>query len=707
MALTTLYNKWRPRTFADPRDRPLVGQEPVARTLRQAILRQQVAHAYLFCGPRGTGKTSAARIFARAINCLAGLQGEPCNRCANCAALLDGRQLDLLIEIDAASNRGVEDARTLRDRLLQRPGGDGLTGRYKVYIIDEVHMLTKEAFNTLLKSLEEPPPHVIFVLATTDPQEILPTILSRCQRFDFRPISIEQLVAHLAHIASEEGVAVETRALETLARGARGGLRDAIGLLDQAFAYIGAGGDGRARQLSGVQVDAMLGLSRTDAIAEMVRAIGDADLASVLRATHAALDGGADVRALARQVVEALRAILLIIGGVPEVVDVEPGLRDAVALHARRFTLGRTIRAIKTLAALDAGLRTRTGDAALLFEVAVAEIVSEAAGTATATVRTATTAVTPPTFSGQQPVVLSAQLTEASTPPPPLNATPSTAPVRTEPVASATPGQSRPRPTKEIDPKTSGDEDGRLDARAARILVQTERPDGLAETSESVETARLEVAPPSRDEESEAHRQEHSEPREQVGLVSTVPVPDDVRRAAGGSTSASGGGSWPTSPSQGRGGAQRETARRRTTSTKPIDLGEAIAHWASVIERVGADGMVPIVGLLQGSVPSGLDPDGALAVSCGSNFFVQKLREPANQVGIERCASQVLGVPVRLRFHVTGTVSDGSSRRSHTVGAQDAFVARAARLLGGRALDPEEIAQLDRQAPLPLDGLPD
>ncbi|NCA14093.1 MAG: DNA polymerase III subunit gamma/tau, partial [Proteobacteria bacterium] len=203
MAPTTLYNKWRPRTFADSRDRPLVGQEPVARTLRQAIQRQQVAHAYLFCGPRGTGKTSAARIFARAVNCLAGLQGEPCNRCANCTSMLEGRQLDLLVEIDAASNRGVEDARTLRDRLLQRPGGDGLTGRYKVYIIDEVHMLTKEAFNTLLKSLEEPPPHVIFILATTDPQEVLPTILSRCQRFDFRSIPLEHLVAHLAHVAGE------------------------------------------------------------------------------------------------------------------------------------------------------------------------------------------------------------------------------------------------------------------------------------------------------------------------------------------------------------------------------------------------------------------------------------------------------------------------------------------------------------------------
>lgn len=139
--------------------------------------------------------------------------------------MLDGRQLDLLVEIDAASNRGVEDARSLRERLLQRPGGDGLTGRYKVYIIDEVHMLTREAFNTLLKSLEEPPPHVIFILATTDPQEVLPTILSRCQQFDFRPISLEHLVAHLAHVAGEEGVAVETRALETLARAARGASR--------------------------------------------------------------------------------------------------------------------------------------------------------------------------------------------------------------------------------------------------------------------------------------------------------------------------------------------------------------------------------------------------------------------------------------------------------------------------------------------------
>ncbi len=307
MAQTTLYNKWRPRTFADANDLPLVGQEAIGRTLRQAIVRNQIAHAYLFCGPRGTGKTSAARIFARAVNCQRGLQGEPCNQCGNCTALLDGRQLDLLIEIDAASNRGVDDARLLRERLLQRPGGDGLTGRYKVYIIDEVHMLTKEAFNTLLKSLEEPPPHVIFILATTDPQEVLPTILSRCQRFDFRSVALEKLVGHLEHVATVEGFAVEPRALEALARAARGGLRDAISLLDQAMAFGGESGLDGERRISTSQVDAMLGISRLDAVTQVARALGDQDLASALRASHRALNGGADVRAFNRQVVDFLR----------------------------------------------------------------------------------------------------------------------------------------------------------------------------------------------------------------------------------------------------------------------------------------------------------------------------------------------------------------------------------------------------------------
>src|SRR6266542_6685168 len=164
MPSVSLYDNYRSQTSADSADHPLIGKDHVTRTLRNAVATGQIAHAYLFCGPRGTGKTSAARILARAVNCKRGLSGEPCNSCENCQALLSGRQRDLLIEIDGASNRGVDDVRALRERLMQRPGGADLTGRFKVYIIDEVHMLTTEAFNALLKSLEEPPPHVIFIL---------------------------------------------------------------------------------------------------------------------------------------------------------------------------------------------------------------------------------------------------------------------------------------------------------------------------------------------------------------------------------------------------------------------------------------------------------------------------------------------------------------------------------------------------------------
>jgi DNA polymerase-3 subunit gamma/tau len=610
--------------------------------------------------------------------------------------MLNGRQLDLLVEIDAASNRGVEDARTLRDRLLQRPGGDGLTGRYKVYIIDEVHMLTKEAFNTLLKSLEEPPPHVIFVLATTDPQEVPPTILSRCQRFDFRSISLEQLVAHLAHIAQEEGVSVETRALETIARAARGGLRDAIGLLDQAFAYVGTGASLGARQVGAIQVDAMLGLSPTDAIAEVVRAIGDSDLAAALRGTHAALDGGAEVRVFARQVVEALRAILLVIGGAPDVVDLDPGLRDAVALHARRFTLGRTIRAIKALAALDVGLRTRAADAKLLFEVAIAEIVSEAPGMMGAVAPSQTDQGSPSrsgTVTAQQ-----VSLPVASRP----TVNPATAPNATTPA---------PRVGAETQAVSGGAVSlgavGRPATEAAGVEPQLERSDvrrdapfdGAADGEDGLEAR------------TDGERGEDSSPStvQSVGLEPRSPAvgADRFRRAVEPGRREASAGTWPTTKPPARAGAPREPYRRRGASPSQVDLANAVARWSAVIERVGTDGMVPIVGLLQDSFPSGVDPDGVLAVSCGSTFFVQKLREPANHVGIERCASQVLEMPVRLRFHVNETATDGSARRSVPSGAQDALVARATRLLGGRALTPDEVVQLDGQAQLPLHGLPD
>ena len=217
MASQVFYRKWRPQTLAE-----VVGQEPVTRTLARALQTGRVAHAYLFCGPRGTGKTSTARILAKAINCLESKNGEPCNACAMCQAVNEGRALDLM-EIDGASNRNLDDVRDLREKVNFAPN----SARYKVYIIDEVHMLTPPAFNALLKTLEEPPPHAIFVLATTEPHQVLPTIISRCQRFDFRRLTQADVVGKLQDICRQEGIQADSSALGLIAKAATGSLRDA------------------------------------------------------------------------------------------------------------------------------------------------------------------------------------------------------------------------------------------------------------------------------------------------------------------------------------------------------------------------------------------------------------------------------------------------------------------------------------------------
>src|SRR5512133_2025228 len=219
----SLYHRWRSRSFSE-----VVGQDHVTRTLRNAVATGRIVHAYLFCGPRGTGKTSTARILAKAVNCLDPQDGEPCNRCASCVTVTEGRAMDL-IELDAASNRGIDDARELRDKIRFSPS----ESRYKVYIIDEAHMLTSEASNALLKTLEEPPEHAILILATTESHKILATISSRCQRFDFRRIPMQAIVAQLEMICSAEGLSPADGVLDRVARMARGSLRDAESLLDQ------------------------------------------------------------------------------------------------------------------------------------------------------------------------------------------------------------------------------------------------------------------------------------------------------------------------------------------------------------------------------------------------------------------------------------------------------------------------------------------
>ena len=225
MAYKALYRTYRPQKFSD-----VIGQYVIVKTLQNAIKNDRVSHAYLFCGPRGTGKTSVARIFAKVLNCPNALDGEPCNNCEACKEISEGTCPDV-IEIDAASNNGVDEIRDLKEKVKFLPAGS----KYKIYIIDEVHMLTQSAFNALLKTLEEPPKHVIFILATTEPQKVISTIISRCQRFDFGTLSVNELVEALVNICEKENIKYDENALKTIASASEGGLRDAISLLDQAI----------------------------------------------------------------------------------------------------------------------------------------------------------------------------------------------------------------------------------------------------------------------------------------------------------------------------------------------------------------------------------------------------------------------------------------------------------------------------------------
>jgi len=324
MTAQALYRKWRPQTFDE-----LVGQRHVVRTLRNALLSGRVHHAYLFAGPRGTGKTTTARLLAKAVNCLAPEEERPCNECDICVAINEGRLLDL-IEIDAASNTGVDDVRELRERVGFRPN----EARYKVYVIDEVHMLSNAAFNALLKTLEEPPEHAIFVLATTEPHKILPTVLSRCQRFDFHRISIEEMVDRLAWLAEQERIEVERQALALIARQATGSMRDAESLLDQLASYNEGG-------ITVEEMRAVLGVGADETVMRITQALADGDVAKGLEAINAAVDKGTDPRQFARQMVEHMRALLLLrleSGVVPPHIPeaLLPALQDQAAAFSRR-----------------------------------------------------------------------------------------------------------------------------------------------------------------------------------------------------------------------------------------------------------------------------------------------------------------------------------------------------------------------------------
>jgi DNA polymerase-3 subunit gamma/tau len=300
---SSLYRKYRPQSFeADD----LFGQEHVVNTLRNAIALDRIAHAYLFCGPRGTGKTTTARLMAKAVNCLdPDPHHRPCNTCDACIAINRNATTDV-IEIDAASNRGIDDIRDLRERVKYAP----TQLRTKFYIIDEAHQITGAAANAFLKTLEEPPAHTKFVLATTDPEELLQTIVSRCQRFDFRRIGLEAMSACLRKVATLEHIEIEETAIDAIARHATGSLRDGLGLLDQVSLYREHAGE----ETVTVTVDLVrkvLGISRNERVEGIVAAIADRDAAAGLRLIGEAVDDGEDVRQLAKQILTYVRLLLI------------------------------------------------------------------------------------------------------------------------------------------------------------------------------------------------------------------------------------------------------------------------------------------------------------------------------------------------------------------------------------------------------------
>lgn len=294
MTYKALYRTWRPQNFKD-----IVGQRHITKTLQNALLNNRVAHAYLFCGPRGTGKTTTAKVLAKALNCTNGNPAEPCNICDNCRGVNDGSSVDVL-EIDAASNRGIDEIRDLREKVKFTPAA----GRHKVYIIDEVHMLTDQAFNALLKTLEEPPSHVIFVLATTEAHKVPVTILSRCQRFDFRRIKQEEMIDRLKEVTSGTGIVVEEEALQLIARAAEGGLRDALSLLDQASAFSES-------VVTASDIHNILGTVQQDIFIRMTKLLTGGQTGEALELIAQVSDMGKDLRLFAREITSYLRGLLI------------------------------------------------------------------------------------------------------------------------------------------------------------------------------------------------------------------------------------------------------------------------------------------------------------------------------------------------------------------------------------------------------------
>ena len=415
MATQALYRRYRSQTFDE-----LVGQEHIVRTLRNAIVDGRIGHAYLFTGPRGVGKTTVARLLAKAVNCLAEPSERPCGTCSMCVATAEGSAVDV-IEMDAASHTSVDDAREIIERVQFRPA----LGRYKVYIIDEVHMLSTAAFNALLKTLEEPPNHAIFVLATTEIHKVPATILSRCQRYTFNRHNVSDTVNHLRQIAITEGYHIEAGVAEAIARAATGSMRDALSIFDQLMSY-GSG------QVSMAMVQGLLGVTAAQEVITLAEALLNSDVAAALQVVARVASQGADMRQFSRDIVQHLRLVMLVKadpnGTAIEAAESEA---DAVRDQAKRAQMGSLVYWLRRMSELDYELRT-SPYGQLPLELAVVEaIAGPPASSAAPAPAPASRPVAPPSIAPVRPS--GGEVPRPSAPPAPQPTTPT--PVTPRPVA--------------------------------------------------------------------------------------------------------------------------------------------------------------------------------------------------------------------------------------------------------------------------------
>ncbi len=352
-----LYRRWRPQTFAE-----IIGQEHVSRTLANAVDSGRVAHAYLFCGPRGTGKTSTARILAKALNCQKGPTAEPCGRCDPCIEIAGGSSLDV-VEVDAASYRQVDETQEVLKGVRLAPAGD----RRKIYIIDEVHMLSSHSFNALLKTLEEPPDHIVFVLTTTEPHRILPTVLSRCQRFDFHRVSVGLLVKHLRKVSQAEGIDIADEAISLVARRAEGSVRDALGALEQLSEFTGGG------RIELTDANRLFGAIETDVLIELIDHLDAGRAAEALRSVQEVLEAGREARSFVSEIVGHLRRIFLLQNaGEAAAGDLIGSDVQKVRDQAQKLSPSKTLAFLEAFG--DALEKSRGPDARLALEMALVKL---------------------------------------------------------------------------------------------------------------------------------------------------------------------------------------------------------------------------------------------------------------------------------------------------------------------------------------------